>query len=69
LIKRLLDNSILIPLNNEIKEAYIHIRRHYPIKLADSLIAASAITLNIPLITADKQFGSVKELDALIYEP
>jgi len=30
--------------------------------LADAIIAATAIALNIPLITSDKQFATVKEL-------
>lgn len=69
LIKKLIEDSRLIPLSNDIKDAFIHIRRHYRLKLADSIIAASSMISNIPLITADKQFNTVEELDVLIYEP
>lgn len=67
-IQRLLKDCYLIPLNDTIKEAYVYIRRHYPLKLADSIIAASAISLNIPLITADKKIRIIDELEVLFYE-
>src|SRR5699024_9193164 len=67
-IKELLRDCHLIALNNEIKEIYIHLKRRYSLKLADCIIAASAIFLNIPLITADKQISSAEELEVLLYE-
>ena len=38
------------------------------LKLADAVIAATAIALNIPLISADKQFGTVEEITLVKYE-
>jgi len=37
-------------------------------KLPDSIIAATAITLKLPLITSDKQFKNVKYLNLVYYE-
>lgn len=69
LIKSLLEDCIVFSLNNEVKLQYVAIRKKYNLKLADAIIAASAISMNIPLISADKQFTSVKELNLVTYEP
>ena len=37
-------------------------------KTADAIIAASAIYLNLPLVTADKGFKKIKELDLQLLE-
>ena len=41
----------------------------YKTKLPDALIAASAIMLGIPLLTFDKGFSKIKELDIVLLEP
>lgn len=53
-IQALINESIIIPISNSIKEKYVEIRKKYHLKLADAVIAATAITTNIPLITSDK---------------
>jgi predicted nucleic acid-binding protein len=58
----------VVSLNSSIKEKYVDIRRKYHLKLADAIIAATALVSNIPLITADKQLKTVKELKLLAYE-
>lgn len=40
----------------------------YHLKLADAIIAATAIVHDIALITADKQFRTIKELKLVAYE-
>ncbi len=55
-------------ISEEIKKATIEIRRSSNLKLPDCIIAATSMVLNIPLITSDKQLGSVKGLDIVIYE-
>jgi predicted nucleic acid-binding protein len=67
-IASLLNECLLISLNPLIKEQYVSIRRKYQLKLADAIIAATAIASGIPLITADKQFDTVKELQLLTYQ-
>jgi len=64
----LLNDCLVIPLNNEIKGKYVAVRRKYYLKLADAIIAATAIATDIPLITADKQFKTVEELKIVTYE-
>ena len=56
-----------IPLNNEIKIIYSRIRKSYKLKLGDAAIIATALFLDIPLITADKHFAQVEELQLTLY--
>ncbi|MDB4921700.1 MAG: hypothetical protein JWQ54_3683 [Mucilaginibacter sp.] len=37
-------------------------------KLPDSIIAGTSISLNLPLITSDKQFKTLIGLDLVYYE-
>ena len=67
-IAALLNDCSIININNEIKEKYVAIRRKYYLKLADAIIAATAIATEIPLITADKQFRTIADLKILMYE-
>jgi len=54
--------------NNSIKSEYKSLRKSYKLKLADSIIAATALALDIPLMTADKQFKVIKALQLIQYE-
>lgn len=67
-IKELLKNCQLINLNEEIKSLTIELKRKYKLKLPDAIIAATAYYLNLPFITADKQFKQVEELEIVLYE-
>ncbi len=67
-IQTLLNESVIIPLNKEIRKSYVMIRKNYHLKLADAVIAATAIACNLPFITADKQFKTVDELSLVAYE-
>ena len=64
---QLLGYCSIIPMNSAIKDAYIDITRKHQLKLPDALIAASAITLEIPFITEDKGFKKITELDLIFY--
>jgi predicted nucleic acid-binding protein len=55
-------------LNTEIKKTAIQIRSVYNLGLPDSIIAASSIFLNLPLLSADKALRKVKELDFVLLE-
>lgn len=52
-----------------IGEIVIDLRRKYSIKLPDAIVAATAIFLNIPLISADKHFEKITELTFVLYQP
>jgi len=67
-IQNLIRDCSIIQLNDQIKRKYVELRRKYKLKLVDAIIAATALTLNLPLITADKQFRTVKELNLIVYE-
>ena len=69
---KILNNFIksveVIDLDQNIKSITIEIRKTFKLKLPDSIIAASAISNNLPFITADKAFNIVKELDLILFE-
>ena len=46
----------------------IKLRRKYKIKLPDSIIAATSEYFNLPIITADKGFNKIEELNILFYQ-
>ena len=58
----------VITINNAIKKETIRIRKAYNTKLPDSIIIATALYLDLPLITADVEFRKVEELTLLQYE-
>lgn len=52
----------LLTLDTPLKNKIIEVRNTYKLKLPDAIIAAMAIINNAILITADKDFERVKEL-------
>lgn len=67
-IRDFLSQCKIIPLTNSIKEETISIRRRYKLKLPDSIIIASCLELDLPMITADSDFKRVEELTLIHYE-
>ena len=67
-VKKLLDDCFIIDMNKEIKELAIDLKRNEKLKLPDSIIAASALYFNLPVITADKQFARIKTLDIVMVD-
>ena len=65
----LLSDCMIFPLNTAVKERAIRVRRTYGTKLPDSIVASTALELGIPLITADKGFKKITELDIRLLEP
>ncbi|HET8810205.1 MAG TPA: type II toxin-antitoxin system VapC family toxin [Flavobacteriaceae bacterium] len=68
IIRGLLKNCSVIELNPEIKELAIEFRRKSRLKLPDSIIAATAFYLQLPLITADHHFRKVEALNLIFYD-
>jgi predicted nucleic acid-binding protein len=64
--KLFIDNTFNYPLNHNIRQIAISLKQSYKIKTPDTIIAATAIAFNIPLITADKDFNKTRELNAII---
>jgi len=62
-IREVLDQFVIIPLNDDIVEMTILLRKKYKLKVPDSIIASSVIYIDSMLITRDlKDFGKVSEL-------
>jgi len=67
-IDSVLSSCSIININAGIKLKTIEIRKSHMIKLPDSIIAGTALYLNLPLITTDSDFKKVGELTLLHYE-
>ena len=67
-IEYMIDNCVVVDINNAIKQEVIKLRRNYSIKLPDCIVAATSIYLDLPLVTADKEFKKIEELNLLLYE-
>lgn len=67
-LNSLIRDCFEIEWNAKIKEQTIRLRRKYKIKLPDAIIASTAIVYGIPLVTADKHFSRIKELDVVLID-
>lgn len=65
-IEKLIHQCRIIDLADEIKERAIQIRRESKLKLPDAIVAATAFYLDLPLLSADRQFTKVKGLDLFL---
>ena len=66
--KEFIDLCPIYPYNTHIREIVIRLKQKYILKIPDTIIAASALYYDIPLLTADKEFKKIKELEAIIFE-
>ena len=60
-IKSLLSQCVILDFFPSLKEIVIDFRKKYRLKLPDALVAATAFSLGLPLISADKGFERVVE--------
>lgn len=58
----------VINVDDTIKQKAINIRKTTKLKLPDSIIAGSALTYDLPLLTADKDFQKADNLDLILYK-
>ncbi len=68
LLQQLINDCLYLDWNAHIKEQTIELRKQYRIKLPDAIIAATAITYDIPLITSDKGFEKIEVLDLIVLD-
>jgi predicted nucleic acid-binding protein len=59
-VNAFLDRCEIEEIHRSIQDKAVEIRLKYKLKVPDAIIAATAIHLGIPLITADKTFGKLK---------
>jgi len=53
----------------ELRDIIVYIRSKKKLKLPDAIIAATAIYLNVPLVSADKGFMNIDGLDLILHDP
>lgn len=58
----------IVNIDEAIKTEAIALRKQFGLKLPDCIIAATAISLQLTLVTADKQFRQVSQLLLELYE-
>lgn len=68
IIKDFVSQCKIITINSAVKQEAIRIRKTYNTKLPDSIIIATALYLDFPLITSDIEFKKVDELTLILYE-
>ncbi|MBK7871121.1 MAG: type II toxin-antitoxin system VapC family toxin [Saprospiraceae bacterium] len=68
LVEDFLSNCIIVELNQSIKRITIELKRNHKIKLPDAIIAATSKYMNIPLISADKGFEKISDIQLIKYE-
>lgn len=65
ILQSMINGCILVEFNHEIKSEAIKLRRHNKLKLPDAIVAATAKYLHLPLLTADKDFKKISEIELL----
>ncbi len=65
-LKAMLEDCIIIDLNPDIKNIAIKLRQQYAIKTPDAIIAATSKFMQLPLVTSDKGFRKLKDLEIIL---
>jgi predicted nucleic acid-binding protein len=67
-INTFLSECKIININSTIKNNTIFIKRKYSLMLPDCIIAGTSMFLGFPLITADRDFKNINEINLILYE-
>jgi hypothetical protein len=67
-VKQFLSECIITDINAAIKKYSIQIRQNTRLRLPDCIIAATAMYLDAPLLTADKDFQKIDLLPIVLYQ-
>ncbi|MBY0432957.1 MAG: type II toxin-antitoxin system VapC family toxin [Cyclobacteriaceae bacterium] len=65
-LKALLSACEIVELRTEIKEIAIQLRQKQTIKVPDAIIAATSIYLQLPLVTSDRGFKNIKDVELIL---
>ncbi|MGZ3872522.1 MAG: PIN domain-containing protein [Mucilaginibacter sp.] len=68
LIREMLNSCYKVNHSQTLSELVITLKRSYHLKLPDAIVAASAQLLKLPLITADKAFAKLTNIDCIILD-
>lgn len=64
-VQNFIGECIVVDPNAEIKKRAVEYRIKYKLKLPDAIIAATAVYLELPLISADRAFGKIDEIKSI----
>ena len=67
-IKDFIKEFVTINISDKVKHLTIELKRRSNMKLPDSIIAGTAMALQIPFVTSDKQFRTIGDLNLIFYE-
>ena len=65
-LDKIFGDIVILTFNNEIKERAIKLRHKKKLKLPDALIVATAMWIDLPFITADKDFKNISGLKLIM---
>ena len=65
-LEDLLADCVIIELTSEIKKIAIAIRQQFKIKTPDAIVAATSKFLQIPLVTSDKGFKNIPDIELIL---
>jgi hypothetical protein len=68
IIEDFLDHCIIVDINEDIKQLTTQIKQATSVKLPDAIIMASALYMDLPIITADEDFKKSEESDIIFYQ-
>ena len=68
IIDTLISVCVVIDINKEIRQLYRELKQQHPIKLPDAIIAATAIYLDMPLLTFDRGFKNISNLKLIMLD-
>lgn len=63
IVSELISWGHVFDLDEQIQNKTIELKQTYKLKLPDAIIAATAIYNNLPLVSADKGFAQIQELN------
>jgi len=64
----MIENCFVFDLIEPIKQIVKKLRWKYKIKLPDAIVAATAIYLDIPLLTYDSDFKNIEEIKLILFK-
>ncbi len=65
-VEAFLNEWPMVDMDRGIMDQAIVLRREFRLKIPDAIIAATAIFLNVPLLTADSDFEKLRERIAIV---
>jgi len=68
-IQELLNICKKVTHTEEINQVTISLKQKYKIRLPDALIAATAISSDLPVLTFDRGFTQISDVDIVLLEP